>query len=64
MGLKEGNKVIFALQDESLFVKKVTIETFAKITRPLKVEAKRAGMKESEVADLVQKFRKSKGKFI
>ena len=58
MGLKEGNKVLFVLQNESLLVKKVTMQTFAEITNPLKKEAKRVGFKESEVEDLVHKFRK------
>ena len=49
MGLKEGNKILFVLQDQSLFVKKVTMQTFAEITKPLKEEAKKAGMKESDV---------------
>lgn len=60
MGLKEGNKVIFVLQDESLIVKKVTMQTFAEVTKPLKEEAKRAGFKESEVEKIVQKYRKEK----
>ncbi len=58
MGLKEGNKVLFVLQDESLLVKKVTMQTFAEITRPLKEAAKRAGFKESEVDGIVHRSRK------
>ncbi|MEK6874469.1 MAG: hypothetical protein AABX52_01830 [Nanoarchaeota archaeon] len=41
-------------------MKKVTSETFANITRPLKEEAKRVGLKESEVNNLVHKTRKEK----
>lgn len=59
MGLKEGNKILFVLQKDSLFVKKVTMETFAGITKPLKEEAKRSGLKESDVEAIVHKFRKS-----
>ena len=60
MGLKEGNKILFVLQDESLLVKKVTMQTFSEITQPLKEEAKKAGFKESEVDDIVHKFRKQR----
>ena len=60
MGLKEGNKILFVLQDQSLFVKKVTMQTFAEITKPLKEEAKKAGMKESDVEGIVTRFRQSK----
>ena len=60
MGLKEGNKILFVLQDESLLVKKVTMQTFAEITKSLKGEAKKAGMKESDVEGIVTQFRKSR----
>ncbi len=60
MGLKEGNKVLFVLQNESLIVKKITIQTFAEITKPLKEEAKKAGFKESEVDNIVRRFRKER----
>ena len=58
MGLEEGNKVLFVLQNDSLLVKKVTMQTFAEITRPLKEEAKKTGFKESEVEGIVHRFRK------
>ena len=60
MGLKEGNKILFMLQNESLLVKKITVQTFAEITKPLKEEAKKAGMKESDVEGIVTRFRQSK----
>lgn len=60
MNLKEGNKVLFVLQDGSLLVKKVNMQTFAEITKPLKEEAKKSGMKESDVEGIITKFRKSK----
>lgn len=60
MGLKEGNKILFVFQKDSLFVKKVTIETFAEITKPLKEGAQRSGLKESDVNTMVHNFRKSK----
>lgn len=58
MGLKEGNKVLFVLQDDSLLIKKVSMQTFAEITKPLKEEARKAGMKESDVEGIVSRFRK------
>ena len=58
MGLKEGSKVLFMLSDDSLLVKKVTTQTFAEITKPLKEEAKRVGMNESEVNAIIHRFRK------
>jgi len=61
MGLKEGNRVLFVLQDDSLLVKKITPQTFAEITKPLKEEAKKLGMKEADVAEIVTRFRKTKG---
>ncbi len=60
MELEEGNKILFVLQDKSLLMKKVTSETFASITKPLKEEAKKSGLKESEVSDIIHKFRKEK----
>ena len=58
MGLIEGSRVIFVLQDDSLIVKKVNTETFAQITKPLR-EAKKK-IKEEEVTDLIHKLRKTK----
>ena len=60
MGLEEGTKVLFVLEDSTLLMKKITSETFASITRPLKEEAKRAGIRESEVNEWVHKARKEK----
>ena len=59
MGLKEGNKILFVLQNESLLVKKVTMQTFAEITKPLREAEKK--IKEEEVVDLVHRVRKAKG---
>lgn len=60
MGLKEGSKVLFMLQDDALIVKKVSTQTFAEITKPLKEAAKKSGLKESEADGIVQKLRKEK----
>ncbi len=60
MGLKEGNKVLFVLQDGSLIIKKVTSKTFAEITKPLKEEAKKSDLKESDIEGIIDRTRKSK----
>jgi len=60
MELTEGSRVLFVLQNKSLLVKKVTAQTFAEITKPLKEEAKKTGLKEQEADNIVQKFRKEK----
>jgi len=57
MGLSEGNKVLFLLQDGSLLVKKVDTEAFAQITKPLREAKKR--IKEDDVVDLVHRMRKA-----
>ena len=60
LGLEEGSKVLFVVENDTLLMKKVTTATFAEITKPLKEAAKAASMKESEVENIVHKFRKSK----
>ena len=41
-------------------MQKTMMQTFAEITKPLKEEAKKSGMKEVDVEDIVDGFRKSK----
>ncbi len=60
MHLREGQKVLFVLLGDSLLVKKVTTESFADITRPLKEAAKKSGFKESEVPGIIARFRAKK----
>lgn len=57
MGLEEGSKVLFVLSNDSLLVKKVNMQTFREITKPLKEAAKKAGMKESDVVGMIHRFR-------
>ena len=59
MGLAEGSKVLFVLQDDALLMKKVTLQTFAQITKPLKEAARKAGMKESRINRVIAVSRKS-----
>ncbi|MEK6935153.1 MAG: AbrB/MazE/SpoVT family DNA-binding domain-containing protein [Nanoarchaeota archaeon] len=60
MGLKEGSKILFALTGDSLIVKKVSMETFAEITKPLKEAMKKSGMREEDVVDMIHRFRAEK----
>ena len=60
MGLQEGEKVLFVLEEDTLLIKKITSKTFAEITKPLKEAASKAGMKESIAPEIVQRFRKKK----
>jgi len=60
MGLKEGSKVLFALTGDSLIMKRVSMQTFAEITKPLKEAMKKSGLKESDVPDIIHRFRKEK----
>lgn len=57
MGLVEGQKVIFFLGDDTLLIKKVTMQSFEELTKPLKEAAKKAGMKESKVPEIIHRFR-------
>lgn len=58
--LEEGQKVLFFLEDNTLLVKKVTKMSFAEITKPLKEAAKKAELKESDVPEVIHRFRKKK----
>lgn len=60
MQLKEGQKILFVLAGDTLMVKKVNIETFAEITKPLKEAAKKAGLKEEDVVDIVHRVRQKR----
>ena len=60
MGLEDGSKVLFLLTNDSLVMKRVTSQTFEELTRPLKEEMKKSRMKESDVVDIVHRFRKTR----
>ncbi len=60
MGLKEGAKILFFLSDDSLLIKKVTTQTFEEITKPLKEAIKKTDIKESDVVDIIHRFRTKK----
>ena len=58
LGLEEGSKVLFILEDDTVLMKKITKESFADITKPLRQAKKK--IKERDVVDLVHKYRASK----
>ena len=58
MGLEEGTKVLFLLENDTLLIKRITQRSFAEITKPLREARKK--IKEEEVVDLIHRFRKSK----
>src|SRR3989338_2463403 len=60
MKLKEGEKVLFLLEEDTLLIKRVMPQSFAEITRPLKEAAKKAGMREEDVPEIITRFRKKK----
>ncbi len=60
MGLEEGGKILFFLDEDTLLIKKVTTKTFAEITKPLKEVAHKAGMKEASVPEMVERFRRKR----
>lgn len=60
LGLDDGSKVLFFTEDDTLLMKKVTSASFAQITAPLKEAAKKAGLKEKDVPDLIHRLRKNK----
>ncbi len=55
MGLDDGTRVLFLLEDDTLLVKKVTSQTWAEVTKPLK-EAKKK-IKQSGVDGLIHRLR-------
>ena len=58
LGFEEGSRILFLRVNDSLMLKKVNMQTFEEITRPLKEEAKRLGLKESDAVDMVHRARK------
>jgi len=60
MHLRDGERVLFVLEGDSLLMKKVESLSWEEITRPLRDAAKKSGLKESDVVDIVHKVRKQK----
>ena len=62
MELKEGTRILFVLTEDTLLIKKVTSQTFAEITKPLKEAARKAGLKESDAVNIVHRVRGRKNR--
>ncbi|MBI3037161.1 AbrB/MazE/SpoVT family DNA-binding domain-containing protein [Candidatus Woesearchaeota archaeon] len=60
LNLREGEKVLFFSEGDAIVMKRVTPGSFREITEPLKEAVKKAGLKESEVTDIISRFRKSR----
>ena len=60
LGFKDGTRVVFVRVNDSLMLKRVNTQTFEEITKPLVEEAKRVGLKQSEVVDIVHRFREGR----
>jgi AbrB family looped-hinge helix DNA binding protein len=59
--LSEGERVLFVLDGDTLIIKRVMAErTWKELTKPLREAAKKSGLKESDVMDIVHRFRKKK----
>ncbi|MGV8161928.1 MAG: AbrB/MazE/SpoVT family DNA-binding domain-containing protein [Candidatus Nanoarchaeia archaeon] len=58
LGLLEGTRILFVVDNDSIIMKKVTSETFAKITKPLRNANKK--INEDDVVNLIHKIRKTK----
>jgi AbrB family looped-hinge helix DNA binding protein len=58
LGLKEGTKVVFAVSNNALIMKKVESMSWDEITKPLREEMKKSNLKESDVVDIIHRMRK------
>lgn len=56
LGLEDGTKVLFILENDTVLMKKVTRESFADLTNPLRKVKKK--IKEEDVDDLIHRIRK------
>jgi AbrB family looped-hinge helix DNA binding protein len=56
MGLGEGAKILFFLEEDTLIIKKLSAQTWEQLTKPLREQKKK--LKEKEVAGLVHRMRK------
>lgn len=59
LALNEGEKILFAVEGDSLIIKKLNVEkTWEEITRPLRGAMK--NIREEDVPDLIHKIRREK----
>ncbi|MEK6893532.1 MAG: AbrB/MazE/SpoVT family DNA-binding domain-containing protein [Nanoarchaeota archaeon] len=61
--LDEGERIVFALEENTLVIKKFDEEkTWKEITAPLRESMKKTRFSESDAVDIIHRFRKSKKK--
>ncbi len=60
LGLEEGTRVLFVVENDTILMKKVTTKTFAELVKPLHEAVKKSGLREADVPDIIHRFRKSK----
>ena len=56
MGLRDGSRVLFLLEDDTQTIKKVSAETWGMLTEPLRKVKKK--ISEEGVSDLIHRMRK------
>ncbi len=56
MGLQEGSKLLFFLQEGTLLIKKVSSSDWASVTQPLREAGKK--IKEQDVNELIHSMRR------
>ena len=56
MRLDEGSRVIFLLEEDTLLIKKVSIETWEALTQPLRIQKKK--IDQEDVTSLIHRMRK------
>lgn len=59
MHLKEGEKVFFFLEGDTLTIRRLQALSWTELTRPLKEAAQKAGLREKDVVDMVHRIRKT-----
>ena len=60
MHLKEGEKILFVLEGDTLLVKKVSSVSWGELTRPLRDAAAISGLKQSDAPRIIDEVRKRK----
>ena len=57
MRLKQGSRLVFRLEQDTLVISEILPGTFERITEPLKKAAKRGGLTEQDVMDAIAAVR-------
>ena len=58
MGLKDGEKVLFLLENDCLILKKVSSMSWAEVTKPLTKSRKK--INQEDITDFIHRLRKAK----